>query len=314
MKPNTNTLFYNIIALILLAFSSSATAQHQDVIGNVEQSQINILNGMAMPDGGHLYAADFGELGTPFGTDDPGFNFDSGNFIQGEILTYSATNALQFWDGANWINAVPDNERVVITDILGSQSLIETSGVTNASGFVDAADSSGGIHTHIDFEVENTLGVGDPSAGAYLIQFKLFGVASDQVTQVYDDSAPIMIAFNLGLSDSDFDVAVDALLTVADADGDSVGDNVDNCSVVANASQVDTDGDGYGNACDPDFNNDCVVNFIDFSALSSQFLSTTSPLYDLNSDGVVNFLDISQFVPFFLATPGPSGTSAACSL
>src|SRR5688500_1997304 len=38
-----------------------------------------------------------------------------------------------------------------------------------------------------------------------------------------------------------------------DSDGDSVVDAFDNCTAVANANQLDSDGDGYGNACDADF-------------------------------------------------------------
>jgi outer membrane protein assembly factor BamB len=41
-----------------------------------------------------------------------------------------------------------------------------------------------------------------------------------------------------------------AINTPQDADGDSVSDQVDNCAVVANAGQQDTDGDGYGDLCD----------------------------------------------------------------
>jgi hypothetical protein len=36
-----------------------------------------------------------------------------------------------------------------------------------------------------------------------------------------------------------------------DADGDGVPEAVDNCPGVANASQLDADGDGFGDACDP---------------------------------------------------------------
>ncbi len=31
-------------------------------------------NGVATADGAQLYGASFGEMGTPFGTDDPGYN------------------------------------------------------------------------------------------------------------------------------------------------------------------------------------------------------------------------------------------------
>ncbi|MFK8031036.1 MAG: hypothetical protein AB8G18_12445 [Gammaproteobacteria bacterium] len=101
-------------------------------------------------------------------------------------------------------------------------------------------------------------------------------------------------------------------LGVVDTDGDGVSDVADNCTAVANSSQTDTDADGIGNSCDPDFNNDCAVNFIDYVELTEAFLSTASPLYDLNSDGVVNFIDVSIFQSFFLLPPGPSGLAGEC--
>ena len=35
-----------------------------------------------------------------------------------------------------------------------------------------------------------------------------------------------------------------------DTDGDGYGDACDNCALVPNAKQTDTDGDGYGNPCE----------------------------------------------------------------
>ena len=95
-----------------------------------------------------------------------------------------------------------------------------------------------------------------------------------------------------------------------DTDGDGVLDLVDNCLTAANPSQLDTDADLFGNACDADFNNDQVINFLDFVGLSGAF-QTANPVFDLNGDGVVNFLDISMFVPFFNSTPGPGATGAS---
>nr|WP_304440680.1 dockerin type I domain-containing protein [Thiohalobacter thiocyanaticus] len=73
----------------------------------------------------------------------------------------------------------------------------------------------------------------------------------------------------------------------------------------ANAPQRDTDGDGYGNRCDADFNNDGAVNFSDLAYLKSAFFST-DPHADLNGDGAVNFADLAILKSFFFSTPGPS--------
>ena len=50
---------------------------------------------------------------------------------------------------------------------------------------------------------------------------------------------------------------------VADADGDGINDDVDNCPAVANADQADLDHDGQGDACDPDDDNDGVMDSAD---------------------------------------------------
>ncbi|MCP3982191.1 MAG: hypothetical protein GY716_23025 [bacterium] len=53
----------------------------------------------------------------------------------------------------------------------------------------------------------------------------------------------------------------------ADADGDGVCDAGDNCPGNGDPDQADTDGDGLGNPCDPDDDNDGVVDGLDFAPL-----------------------------------------------
>jgi hypothetical protein len=91
-----------------------------------------------------------------------------------------------------------------------------------------------------------------------------------------------------------------------DADGDGIADAVDNCTQIANADQRDTDADGFGNACDPDFNGDGVVNAVDLGIMKLAFFSS-DPHADLNGDRVVNVVDLAILKVFFFGAPGPSG-------
>jgi len=91
----------------------------------------------------------------------------------------------------------------------------------------------------------------------------------------------------------------------ADADGDGVADDHDNCTLESNFDQRDSNGEGYGNACDPDLNNDGIVNFGDLAKMKSVFFTANADA-DLNGDGVVNFADLARLKTLFFKSPGPS--------
>jgi hypothetical protein len=80
-----------------------------------------------------------------------------------------------------------------------------------------------------------------------------------------------------------------------DADGDGIPDSADNAYLTANASQLDTDEDGWGNAADADFNNDGRVTSQDRSLFSAALGSTGTSVYDMNGDGRVTTQDRSAF-------------------
>jgi hypothetical protein len=91
-----------------------------------------------------------------------------------------------------------------------------------------------------------------------------------------------------------------------DTDGDGFRDNVDNCTLLQNPDQRDSNGDGYGNACDPDLNNDGIVNFVDLGLLKTAFFTADADA-DFDGNGIVNFRDLGVLRQFFFAPPGPTG-------
>ncbi len=104
---------------------------------------------------------------------------------------------------------------------------------------------------------------------------------------------------------------------LTDSDGDGAHDGQDNCIDAANGpllpdaggnSQLDSDGDGYGNICDGDLdNNGGIVNFADLAAFKAMF-GTVNANGDLNgSGGIVNFADLARFKALFGKLPGASG-------
>ena len=124
-------------------------------------------------------------------------------------------------------------------------------------------------------------------------------------TVLYSNKQWVELPFKEADILADPNYTTQTLFGIKDSDSDSVGDDVDNCLDVANVMQRDTDGDGIGNRCDPDFDNNNVVNFLDLSYIASVF-GTADPDGDLNGDGTVNFLDLDIFRDYFLGAPGPS--------
>ena len=96
------------------------------------------------------------------------------------------------------------------------------------------------------------------------------------------------------------------LAAAVDTDGDGIDDAFDNCTLEPNPDQWDSNGDGFGNFCDTDLDNNGITNGIDLGILKTQ-LRTPGPDADFNGDGVVNGLDLGILRSNLRQPPGPSG-------
>ena len=100
-----------------------------------------------------------------------------------------------------------------------------------------------------------------------------------------------------------------------DVDSDGILNEQDNCLYTANENQIDSDVDGYGNACDGDFNNDGIVGGPDYTAFALSFGKQPTdpefnPATDANNDSIIGGPDYTAFaIQFSQRVPGPSGLS-----
>ena len=90
-------------------------------------------------------------------------------------------------------------------------------------------------------------------------------------------------------------------------------DNVDNCWKTPNASQWDSDKDGFGDACDGDFDGDKIAGENDraalVQALNAAFGTSRYRMsYDFDLNGIIDASDLSYFDSNLRGkAPGPSG-------
>jgi len=125
-----------------------------------------------------------------------------------------------------------------------------------------------------------------------------------------NDKIEVRLGFNPLYGDTDND-GIDDLaeyqsIFFTDIDNDGFVGAGDNCLLINNPAQFDSDNDNIGNACDADFNNDNLVNADDIIEFRS-LLNVDNAIGDLNEDGVVTGLDYSILRSLQKSTPGPSG-------
>lgn len=188
----------------------------------------------------------------------------------------------------------------------GTSTTVNTYGtniIDNAVGTVSPGVSGGTFNVAL-------LDTGSPHTGSgVLIRFKAQGniVAGGSVVTLSFDNNP-SIQHGVTLTDSAAghpgDTNADGLFdgpyinstgTIAidrpDGDADGISDTCDNCPTVSNASQLNTDGDSQGDACDSDDDNDGVPDVSDNCPLVYNPSQNASACADTDGDGVLDGAD-----------------------
>ena len=175
----------------------------------------------------------------------------------------------------------------------------------------EPANQSGLPGSVLTFSVEAT---GNPAPSyQWLLDGTAIAGAIESTLEFADASLADEGTYSVEVSNTEGTVlSENATLSIIepDTDGDSIGDFTDNCTNLANIDQLDSDGDGIGNRCDADLNNDCLVDFVDFAIFRLQFF-TTGPTADFDGSSFVDFIDFAIFRSLFFQPPGPSATECA---
>lgn len=173
--------------LVVLA-PTLALAQHGGditVIVDGTKMRTGIVEGT--PSGGTLirpqrvFESEFEDFGGVFLSDEPGFDIEDGTLPGLSLLGFDILRALRVWDGAGFA-AIPAE---TITIELGPQSRTTPSGDVIVPGFGMMVDGEGGLHTHFDYILDSSAGV-----GIYLLELRLWSDAGLSATK------PWWIVFN----------------------------------------------------------------------------------------------------------------------
>jgi subtilisin family serine protease len=179
------------------------------------------------------------------------------------IETYSSRGPSEIYYPSHQLREKPD-----ITAIDGVA-------VTGAGGFPTPFNGTSAAAPHVAGIAALLISV-NPTATTVEISQAIKSTAIDLGNAGQDRT------FGYGLID-----ALAVVQQLVDIDGDAILDQNDNCPTVANPNQLNTDGDGLGNVCDPDDDNDGMPDTYEIS-MGFNPLNPSDASADADGDGYSN--------------------------
>lgn len=243
---NTNRF---ILASALGALASNTLhAQHADVTISIENGRIvTNADAGAGPVAQRVFSADFGALGVPDFTDEPGFLAAPGTFTPGSRTGFNVTAGLRRFNGTSCEPVT--NERIEASFL----TLSTTIGTEPSPGIDLAVQSDGGWHRHFGFTLFADGGK-LPADGIYVVELALY--STDGITA---PSAPFWIVFNDERSEAEHDAAIAwvekhlaSAPCAADLDGDGQTASSDLAALLSawGTAAADLTGDGNTDSAD----------------------------------------------------------------
>ncbi|MBI4707275.1 MAG: peptidoglycan DD-metalloendopeptidase family protein [Candidatus Omnitrophica bacterium] len=185
---------------------------------------------------------------------------------------------------------------------------------TDSDGISDCNDNCPNVSNPDQFDIDGDE-VGDACDACTDIDIDGYCA---ETTDCNDNDAAINPAAT-EIPNNNIDENCDGVVLM-DADLDGVPDSVDNCRLVANSDQRDSnypEDDNlnkagiqhYGDLCDPDFDNNGLVNIIDFNEWrkwAGKTIQQGAPAYvDLDGNGTVWIQDFNIWRKYYGKAPGP---------
>ena len=171
-------------------------------------------------------------------------------------------------------NEITLNSNSAPTDIkLSSSSVNENLSSGTTVGSLSTIDSDiGSTHT---YTLVSGSGDTDNSSFSIIGNNLLTETAFDYETK---NSYSIVVQSTDGIATYSKTFTISVVDVDEDTDGDGIANNKDNCPMIANNNQLDTDGDGLGDVCDSDDDGDGVEDYLDNCPL-------TYNIYQIDTDG-----------------------------